>query len=609
MKLQILTQSVGRSGKTIVVKKTIVADVVYVGRASGNELHLPDPRVGLDEGFISNARGLMFVQANDKADETVHSVRSVRLRPGEVVEVGPYNLRALPPLAGFDGCLQVELRVPLEGKTGDFTERVGATSLRELPISKRWAAISMFALVALAAFLIPAIKPLMWTSANAVTQAPGVNLVSNKLTDRLWNPGPVMQAHQGIEHKCEACHQEAFVRVKDEACLTCHKMIGNHVGSQFHTSNMFEGARCASCHTDHKGRKPLQKDNDQFCIDCHLSIQAAAPGTKTLPVGDFAKNHPPFRLTLPDISAQPGPDGKVAKQRVRMLPVGSTDQKAAPKEVSNLIFPHDIHVSDKGIRSPSKGRVVMQCADCHQSDVSKKTFEPIKMEKHCQSCHQLEFEPAVTDRQVPHAMPREAKRVIDEFYAYLALNGTRDSFSKAFGVDSVGLLRRAGNPEPQRAQVLAMAQKKAEKVSAELFEVRTCTTCHAVTREQKADGVDWKVVQVAPNAAQTGSLHVWMPQSRFDHKSHAQAPCADCHDVKKSKSSADVAMPAIESCRTCHAGKHAEENKITSNCLLCHGFHVTGDAWGMQGDPKQHQNKKPVPNVQPLKTAEQGVAR
>jgi predicted CXXCH cytochrome family protein len=77
-----------------------------------------------------------------------------------------------------------------------------------------------------------------------------------------------------------------------------------------------------------------------------------------------------------------------------------------------------------------------------------------------------------------------------------------------------------------------------------------------------------------------------MPYARFDHKSHAQSKCADCHDVAKSKRSADVAMPAIQSCRECHGGSRPAEKKVTSNCLLCHGFHEQQHPWDPDFKPR-----------------------
>jgi hypothetical protein len=65
-----------------------------------------------------------------------------------------------------------------------------------------------------------------------------------------------------------------------------------------------------------------------------------------------------------------------------------------------------------------------------------------------------------------------------------------------------------------------------------------------------------------------------MPKARFDHVKHRTNKCADCHAVTKSHSSADVAIPAIVDCRTCHAGNKAAPNKIVSTCVACHGFHL-----------------------------------
>jgi hypothetical protein len=171
--------------------------------------------------------------------------------------------------------------------------------------------------------------------------------------------------------------------------------------------------------------------------------------------------------------------------------------------------------------------------------------------------------------------------VVEEFYANLALNGVKDSFVKAFGVEGEGLLRRVGEPsEAQRKVALNMASAKAERVAHELFEVRSCKTCHAVTRTEKDGQPDWSVAKIRAN-------NLWMPASRFDHKSHAQSPCSDCHKVEKSKLATDVAMPTIEDCRKCHGGsKHTVEKTLTSNCLMCHGFHEAKHPWDPTFKPR-----------------------
>ena len=111
-------------------------------------------------------------------------------------------------------------------------------------------------------------------------------------------------------------------------------------------------------------------------------------------------------------------------------------------------------------------------------------FEPLSMARHCQECHRLDIEPAVTTREVPHGDPRATVAMTPDFYAALALNGVPDSFTKAFGVPGEGLLRRVGAPTPaDREDALRLASRKARAVAIDLFEVRVCKTCHEVRRE------------------------------------------------------------------------------------------------------------------------------
>jgi len=63
-------------------------------------------------------------------------------------------------------------------------------------------------------------------------------------SDRFWNPGPVMLAHQPVEHRCEACHEVAFRQVRDAACLECHQRIGHHVAQAMSPATLF--AECAA---------------------------------------------------------------------------------------------------------------------------------------------------------------------------------------------------------------------------------------------------------------------------------------------------------------------------------------------------------------------------
>ena len=68
----------------------------------------------------------------------------------------------------------------------------------------------------------------------------------------------------------------------------------------------------------------------------------------------------------------------------------------------------------------------------------------------------------------------------------------------------------------------------------------------------------------------------WMPRARFDHQAHKTTECTECHiGASMSKTSGDVLMPAIAQCRTCHTGA-SEKDKLPSDCLMCHQFHLPG---------------------------------
>jgi predicted CXXCH cytochrome family protein len=550
LKLLVITQTRSRSGKPLLAKREVEGDWLRVGRAASSEIHLPDPRVALNQGFITLRDGVVYSEGDaalvNPGATTRKALRATKLKAGATVNVGPYRFTGVAAPEGFDGAVTIELVKPLAEAASGLATRARRLTLAQLWLSKRWTGWALAIAVLIAFFAVPAgrVLDLPW---RATAQAGGVT------GDRFWNPGPMILAHQPIETRCAACHAVAFRHVRDRECLECHRGVGHHVGPELKPAAMFEGARCASCHRDHKGVRATHRDDDGFCVSCHRDIGARAKGTEVENATDFASDHPAFRLSMLE-------GDSVRKVR---------QDEDGIEEHSNLAFPHAKHLDPAGVKSPSRGRVLLDCGACHKLDASRRNFEPISMERNCRECHRLEFEPAVTSREVPHGKPAEAVNVVNDFYANLALNGVKDSFEKAFGVPGEGLLRRVGQPsDAQRRVALQLAGRKAARVSAELFEVRVCNTCHEVERK----GAGW---EIAPVRIATR----WMPQARFSHRTHAQSKCVDCHDVERSLDSGDVAIPAIETCRECHAGARPVEKKVTSSCMLCHGFHDASHPW------------------------------
>lgn len=544
IRCQLIQVTRNRRGKVMREERSVVGDPLRIGRGTDCVLHLPDPRIHLSHATIHRGDdGQLYLEG----EGTVLGVQGnyeqrVRLRPGVQVMLGPYEFTVEYASAGVDLVLAVELVMPLPDDRTELRARA-RTSLAQTMLSKRGLAVGLAVLVAIAFLLLPVL--------NATR--PTVHAASAKLPvplDASWNPGPISSAHQSFGNDCQACHQTPFVQVTDSACKTCHAGIGDHIANAGMQHAAFGEQRCASCHREHKGSAVMARAQGTSCADCHGDLAGHGLAASTLvPIHDFADDHPPFKLSL--LAA----DGTSLPHRA---PVAGEPLV----EASGLRFPHDVHLAAGGVASPD-GRKTLNCASCHVADTAGVGFQPIAMKTHCADCHRLEFEPAVTSRQVPHGDAAVVMTTLREFYAGIALGEVP--------VDVVtinGLLRRPtpARNEVERRRALDWATQKSDAIAADLFEVRVCATCHGVSRTGDAT-VPFAIAPVA-------LTRDWLPKARFDHASHDTVDCARCHGATTSKNSAEVLMPVLATCQACHAGATPTRGKIASDCQACHGFHA-----------------------------------
>ncbi|MFA6178882.1 MAG: cytochrome c3 family protein [Candidatus Methylopumilus sp.] len=387
--------------------------------------------------------------------------------------------------------------------------------------------------------------------------------------DKVWNPGHELDsAHKPWANDCKVCHSTPFVQVQDKDCQSCHRNIGDHVDRKTATVSALADQKCASCHREHNGEDSLAKQNKSYmtenCASCHGDIKKSFAKTKTGNVEDFATKHPEFRYQLA-LSSKPKDLERTRLIKGQML-----------KEKTALKFPHDVHLKADGVKSP-KGKVKVECASCHKPNPDGLGFAQVTMKDHCQSCHDLKFEPAVSNREVPHGSVELVLSTLREFYSYVQVN--------AVPIDSSPLtapinLVRPGKDLPRVASFVhsnGNSRSRASEAAISLFEKTSCKVCHEISRvsepgRQGTSGRDlpqWKVAPLTPR-------HPWLTQSQFNHAKHRIADCTDCHAANKSKKAEEVLMPAIKVCRDCHTGSTPESNKLVSDCGLCHGFHLPG---------------------------------
>jgi hypothetical protein len=572
VKIQLVRITRSRKGHPIRAEQLVEADSLAVGRGAQCAVHLTDPRVALEHATIFVTEGTRRIAGVGGAALSIDGrlAGDLVLAPGARFEIGPYVFTVDAPPAGVDLTITYELVRPLPDELSEIVAK-SRFSLDAGGASKRGVAWTLFIVVGVLFLLAPIF--------NAVT--PPLRKLTADLhvsPDVAWNPGPLASGHQGLSFDCGACHKTPFRRVRDDQCLACHEKMPGHVTDAGLQAKLFGHMRCAQCHLDHRGQdEPIRADSG-VCMPCHAEVRKFATESTLENVTDFAKAHPEFRLT---VWRGPGPADVV---RVKQ------SNKAELAERSNLKFPHDKHLKP-GIKGP-EGRETLKCDSCHTPDASQQGFQPVKMEKACQRCHELKFEPAITSRQVPHGSALEAWLLIQEFYANISIGDV------PVDIVDTGALRRqipmASTPivtDEQRRRALAYARGKAQQIGVDLFEKRACVVCHDVRRDNKALLAEGSAFQPGGTAAKPeGNPTVpwtiapvqvagtWMPKARFDHGKHrtAQTECKDCHQAERSRQSSDVLIPDIASCRECHAGNTPIPGKVVSTCISCHDFHLAG---------------------------------
>ena len=526
-----------QQGVAIRKERVVTGESLQIGRDAACKIRLPDHRVDLHHATLSRSQdGTLHIRGNAPIKINGVVEQAAMLPPGARVEIGPYLLTVDPASAGRNISLSVEMiRPPHEPES-----QVEPVTIADLGISKRKLGLGSAAGILFLFLLLPLLPSISsgldkWQSSLPVT-----------LTDAL-NPGPLSQGHSALGIKCSSCHQRAFAPVSDEACSACHKKVGHHLADNALHASLFKDARCTDCHVDHRGEAGLLRQNSSRCVACHGDLRSKKTDTTIANIHDFAKDHPPFRITIQN--------GKDERSVIR-VPQNQKDQIV---ERSGLKYSHQVHLDKKGISSP-QGDIVMTCQNCHQPDESGIHFRPISMKQTCQQsgCHSLDFTEPV-EGTVPHGSEREVMiRLRDYFVKWLA--------------DSPANMAECGQPDNSVQHTLECAGALARKNAAtSLFRKDVeCGECHEIEFSGERD-VPWKVKPVRINRN-------WFSKSIFPHAKHGTTDCISCHDKINSKTSSDIAMPTIEKCRECHVGDRHVKGKASSSCNSCHRFHGGKDA-------------------------------
>ncbi len=525
-------------------------EILTIGRAANQAIFLPDLRAALEHArVISTGKGKYRVESLIYAGVRVndHIEQQANVGSGSTIEIGSTRITIIDPPKDFEAAVEVGPIDKDELKARAEATKL-ATTLGETWLNKRrfsWGLLALFAVLGLALPIFAHYQPGFGDSK--------VVRSNQALGQSIWEAGEIASPHHFFGQDCLQCHGTPFEVVQDDKCLSCHsKTLAHADQDQFQLWELSE-SRCAWCHRDHNGVEGLIRDDQMLCSDCHKDL-STHPGvtTQLTDVSDFLNDHPQFTVSLPRWDAQ----GNYA-------PVREVMGGAPLVENSGLKFPHDVHLDPEGLSAPD-GRRVLECDSCHQEEIGGATMKPVNFETMCQDCHRLDFDIQAPDRQVPHGNVAEVLYSLDEFYAKRAIEG---GYNDVTAPVTVRTRRRPGQEmtREEREQAVAWSRQKARQVTEALFLGRACTVCHTVTVEPEAENGPWVVAPVRVAG-------IWFEKARFTHAKHTTMDCASCHNAVGSKSSADLLIPDITNCRSCHGGEHAQ-GLLSSTCIACHGFH------------------------------------
>ena len=560
MAFRLRTIDITADGRQIVRDRDIAATRLTVGRSAENDIHLPDLAVEPAHAALTLADGRITAEAVGTLGFGIDGVsgRAATIDPARGAELrfGSYNLTIS---RDADGAALITIAQVASQDQGAATDEKQRFSLGGVMPGKRAMAWAFGVLILLVFLAVPVVTNLR----HQIDPAARIQ------GDKAWSAGALSLAHHSLEDKCESCHVKPFEAVRDSTCQTCHKTVHDHASparlalargggplgermlwSVAHAFGKPGPGACSDCHTEHEGATRMAAPRQQFCADCHGTLKERLTDTRLGDASDFGLRHPQF---TPAVVTDP-----IAG---KSTPV-SLD--AHPKENSGLAFPHAVHLDPLGGaarmaasigREKGYGRAGLQCSNCHKPTEDGVRFQPINMERDCESCHSLAYDKVgPTVRRLRHGD-------VDQMIADLSASGRNPPISADRA--RPGQFAAGGNYHinftPPRYTSATFQQA--------LSRDGVCGECHTPTMRGGRPGV-----------TPVKLVSRYMADGWFNHKAHVQEKCSSCHAAQTSTTSTDVLLPKLAQCRTCHLGEDASKAAVPSGCAMCHGYHPSPNA-------------------------------
>lgn len=579
MAFLIRTIDLTAAGREIIRDRVAAQARLTVGRATENDIHLPDLAVEQHHvGIALAGDGTLAVEALGTLgfglDGRVATQGTIDPSTGAEIALGAARLA----VAREGDRIAITIRQVSEDEAKGDALR-GFSLASKLP-SKRvmsWVLASAIVVLLLA---LPVASHLLRTPAKPDPTGKSSGTV---LMDSAWTSGELSLKHHTLESNCESCHVAAFQSVQDETCTGCHKDTGDHAPMPRLAEGMAplsagdalqwriaqglgkEGPLgCVSCHSEHEGPVRAAAGSEAFCSDCHKDLDSRLADTGLANAHDFGKGHPQFRpLYFASFGA-----AKPVRAAAGRVPV----------ERSGLKFPHDVHMNARGgaarmAVSLSQYGKPLECADCHALTPDRIAFKPVVMEDACEGCHSL-----VSGGGIGKLRHGSVKNLAEDLARITAGPRPRAHIlpgRQRPGQTGIAPTYAADFGRPVRAYI---------GISNALSAGGVCTECHLPTTGPSGQA-DLMPVNLPDRFLASGY---------FSHEAHKREKCTDCHAADTSKVASDLLIPDLKSCRECHLGAGAVKTAkiVPSDCAMCHAYHLPAGQWQPKGAAPHN---RPVP--------------
>jgi len=211
-------------GRESVRERIYEADAISIGRKSGNDVELVDLRVALHHARLKRASDgkirLELLGTNSAmVNRRLVTGTARNLKPGSKIRIGIYELRIEEFTDPDTLTVTLQQIETVDAAITSDDEKAVFGLHKSLPPKRLMAWV--FALFVFGFFLVLPI----WAFKNA--DSAGVKSLPVQ-ADLSWNPGKISLMHANLKNDCKTCHVKAFVSVKDQTCVDCHKKLKDH---------------------------------------------------------------------------------------------------------------------------------------------------------------------------------------------------------------------------------------------------------------------------------------------------------------------------------------------------------------------------------------------